>query len=535
MFFTDNKTFYPTPLYLAQRMKSKLQNRYPKRVLDGQAGKGDLIEGMFLSDFKHHQPDFFCIELDPTLQATLRGSNYKVIDSDFLNFCAPDKFDLIIGNPPFDTGDKHLLKAIEVMYCGEIVYLLNAETIRNPCTNTRKMLCQKLDELGASIEFISHAFSTAERKTDVEVALIHIVIKRDIENDLFNDCDDEAIVFDESIKDKHEVSTGRTVEELVASYNELISLGTESIISFYRNFPKIGSYLQLNNDGGSQSCSFMSSDTRKERMNKNINTLLIDARVNYWWKVLNIKEVSSRLTSERQREFEQALTEQSQMDFTEHNIRTFVINVIDSYEGTLTTAVVALFDKMTIRHHFHGQLYEKNIHLFNGWKTNNAFKVGKRVIIPCLDSFSDSAFFCSYSKIFKLGYSVKGKLDDIDKVMNYFDGMNDYISLSEAIKKAFAQGENKGSSTYFDFICYKKGTIHLIFRNIDVLRRFNICASRSKGWLPQDYGKKAYGQLSVEFQEVVESFEGKKSYTKNVGQPVFAQKTTSTYGIRRTL
>ena len=39
-------------------------------------------------------------------------------------------------NPPFSEGDKHLLKAINIMKNGgQIVCILNAETIKNPYSN----------------------------------------------------------------------------------------------------------------------------------------------------------------------------------------------------------------------------------------------------------------------------------------------------------------------------------------------------------------------------------------------------------------
>ena len=69
------------------------------------------------------------------------------------------------------------MKAISLIkYSGQIVCLLNAETIRNPYTNTRKELVKKLEELNAKIEYLEESFAQAERKTMVEVALIYIDI-----------------------------------------------------------------------------------------------------------------------------------------------------------------------------------------------------------------------------------------------------------------------------------------------------------------------------------------------------------------------
>lgn len=76
-------------------------------------------------------------------------------------------------------------------------------------------------------------------------------------------------------------------------------------------------------------------------------------------------------------------------------------------------------------------------------------------------------------------------------------------------------------STYFEISVFKKGTIHLIFRNEDVLRRFNIVACKGKNWLPQDYGYKPFEQLSFDEQEVMKSFEDKKTYNEKRGDCSF--------------
>lgn len=186
----DNQ-FYPTPLALASRMVAKVQNRSDiGEVLDPSGGKGDLLDAY--KGGRHHYgydpTKMFAIEVNRDLRSILRGKGYTVIDHDFLAWSGPDKFDLILMNPPFADGDKHLLKAIDIMYSGQIVCLLNAETLRNPYTNSRSELLRKLEELDAEIEFVQGAFQFAERKTDVEVALIYINIDRKIEEDLFAGC-----------------------------------------------------------------------------------------------------------------------------------------------------------------------------------------------------------------------------------------------------------------------------------------------------------------------------------------------------------
>lgn len=522
--FGENPNLYPTPPDLAARMIAKIKGD-PKRILEPSAGKGDLIEAMKghgrTMERYHYRPfehaDVYAIEIDPTLQATLRGNGVKVLDSDFLEYAGPDKFDAIVMNPPFDNGDRHLLKAIDIVYRGEIVCLLNAETIRNPHTNIRKELSRRLDELGADIEYIQGAFKTAERKTGVEVALIHIKIDRKVEDDLFAGCDDHGSRSYETVTDKHEVSTGKTIEELVADYNERVRVGTEVILTYFRHHGKIGRYLGLNAEAKSYT---FDSKTLTDMMQGSVNDLLKAARTDFWRRTLDIKEVRDRLTAKKQDEFEHALNQRCHMDFTESNIRTFVLNLIGSYEQTLTDAVLETFDFMT-RHGYRDQsIYEKNIHYFNGWKTNDSFKVGKRVVLPL-----------GYESTFRgwrgweLSYQAAPRVRDIDLVFSYFDGGGRHLALDDAMRQAFARGDNSGESTYFKFVAHKKGTLHLTFKDLDILRRFNVVACRGKGWLPEDYGAKGYAQLTHKEKAVAEAFEGKESYGKNANRPLFAQKS----------
>ena len=415
-----NDEFFPTPKKLISKMVGKVQNK-PTNILEPSAGKGDIIE-YIKNDYSHNyyrNTNISAIEINRDLLATLRGKNIKVIDYDFLLFSGPDKFDLIIANPPFNEGDKHLLKAIDIMYRGEIVFLLNTETLKNPYTNTRKDLVRKLKELNADIEYIPDAFKNSERPTGVEIALVYINIQRTVESDLFSGADDKIDKTTETVEDKNELITGKTIQELVAEYNQVISLCTDTIINYYRNYTKVGEFVALNREPDKY---YLDSDDLTGLMQDQVNNMVKLVRVKFWRKTLNINEVHKRMTEKRSQEFEDALTRNCDMDFTENNIRAFILNLIGGYKKTLSDAVLEIFDMFTVRHAYSGGVHEKNIHYFNGWKTNSAFKVGKKVIIPIYAGYSDGPFR-GWGNEWKLDYSAARILRDIGVVMNYFDGI----------------------------------------------------------------------------------------------------------------
>jgi len=516
--------FYPTPKKLIEKMLSKIKGN-PTRILEPSAGKGDIIEALIDArddsyDHRFHGNKISAIEIDEDLQATLRGKNIKVIDSDFLNYQGADQFDLIIANPPFEDGASHLLKAINIMYRGEIIFLLNAETLRNPHTNERKELAKRLTELGADIEYMQNAFKDAERPAGVEVALVYINIERSVEEDLFKDVADKTGKETPVIEANYELSNKRRIEELVAEYNQTIEIGKETIIGYYKNYKKIGKYLWLN----CKESTYEEKTDMTVKMQNQLNEMLESVRHDFWRKTLDLPEVRKRMTEKKRQEFEDKISKCCDMDFTENNIRQFVLNLIKGYTKTLTDGVLEIFDMFTIRHCYSGGLYDDNIHLFNGWKTNNAFKVGKRVIIPIYGGYGEGPFR-SMGR-WRLDYSAARKLHDIDVVMNYFDGMNSYVSITEALENAFEHGESrKIKSTYFTITVYMKGTMHLEFNDDNILRRFNVAACMGKNWLPGDYGSRHYNDCPEEEKMVIESFEGAESYTKNINQPVFVAHT----------
>lgn len=516
-----NKTFYPTPVHLISRMVSKIQNKNARIYLDPSAGKGDIIEYL-QNKYQYRTDRVDAVEIDETLQATLRGKDINVIDSNFLTFAGADKYDVIIANPPFDNGDKHLLKAIDIMYCGEIVFLLNSETLQNPYSNTRKLLVRKLKELNADIEYIQDAFLDAERKTSVSIALVYIHIEKQVENDLFTNIDDKASDTQEKIKTNNEVQTLNHIKNMVDDFNRVVKVGSETLVSYYRNYNHISKYIKLaNQDGKADSRYTTTGKTLTGIMQDKLNQFLQDVRKSYWTNVLDLKDVKSRLTSEKSDLFYHQLQKHAYMDFTEHNIRQFIINLINGYEKTLTDAVVKLFDDFTGIYAWDDKNeLEENIHYFNGWKTNKAFFVNKKVILPycrCWDT--------DYNK-WKIHYQDTTKLHDIDLVMSYFDASNNYLSIEDALNSAFSEDQTrKISSTYFEISVFKKGTIHLTFKDENIRRRFNITACKGKGWLPQDYGHKPYKQLSSVEKELVESFEDKKTYDKNIGDCSFKIQT----------
>ena len=500
-----NKEFYPTTSKLISKMLSKVDWSNANHVCDPSAGSGSILNQIRETQKRYRRSKLYAIEKDDNLRNMLIGSGERVIGKDFLTYSGLIQFDTIIMNPPFSNGDEHLLKAIDILYSGQIICLLNAETIKNPYSNKRKDLKRKLSDLNADIEFIKDGFMDAERKTKVEVALVTIKIERSIEDDLLSGANDQAKEYihekiDHEIKD---VAQRDSIEAIVDDYNFRVNLGIKLIHKHFVDSKYVGSYFQLGIvDAGDEDTGSIQSKT---------NLFLEQIRNDYWEKVLSLPDFEKRLTEKKRKEFRETIQNNSYLEFTSANVRAFFENLMASYESILIDAAEDLFDTMTWKYAFDESIHNKNVHYYNGWKTNDAFKVNKKVVLLGVGTNPYRSWSAN-----DVDYESKRKLDDIDKVMNYFEGKSDYRKITDAVDE-YSDIFQVLESEFFKIRFYKKGTTHLTFKSEDIRRRFNIEVGRRKGWLPQDYGTKPIKELSLEDEMIAVSFEDDiKDYDKGI-------------------
>lgn len=163
-----NKDFYPTPRPVIDQLLSGL-DLFDKKVLDPEAGKGDILDVA-----KELGAITYSCELHKDL-ANLVKNKSTFIKHDFLSTTSDElsHIDFIVMNPPFSADEKHIIHAWEVAPEGcEIRALCNLKTITetNHYSN-RKQLSAIVKDYGNFID-LGNCFSTAERSTDVEVAMI---------------------------------------------------------------------------------------------------------------------------------------------------------------------------------------------------------------------------------------------------------------------------------------------------------------------------------------------------------------------------
>ena len=519
------KDYYPTPQNIIDKMLCDLDFTMVKSILEPSAGKGDIVEVLKkkeeIRSYGHnkYQFDIDCIEIDQNLQHILKGKNFRVVHNDFLTYSTMKEYDLIIMNPPFSNGCKHLLKALEMQQRngGAVVCLLNAETLKNLCSNDRLDLHRKLAEYNAKVEYIQDAFLDAERKTKVEIALIkgqlpEIQRESFIMERLRKAQEQKEIIEEENTQ----LIDSDFFKGIVNQYQLEVHAGINLIKEYYAMKPFILSEFSKDKETGEiiqQGGCILSLDIGSNRdayHNKlSVNEYIREVRRKYWEALFKNKKFIGHLTRNLQRDFYNKVEELSNYDFSLYNIYELKIDMQKKVVKGIENTIIELFDELSHKYSYWDET-SKNIHYYNGWKTNQSWIINKKVIIP-LKAYND--FWGRYEPS---DYKIVNKLQDIEKCFNYLDGgLTEAVDLEESLKFAEEYGETKNIQLkYFTVTFYKKGTCHITFNNEELLKKFNIFGSQHKGWLPPSYGKKVYKDMTQEEKAVVNEFEGEKEYQK---------------------
>lgn len=522
-----NDDFYPTPQGLTEKALDKINWKMVFSILEPSAGKGNILDEIVKNESIYNpyydkysnesKFDIDCIEKDVNLQSVLKGKKYRLVHDDFLTFDTYKQYDLIIMNPPFSNGCKHLLKAISMQERdgGQIVCILNAETIKNPFSNERKDLLNKLNEYHAKIDFLQNEFVGSERSTNVEIVLIYINIPRVQKTSFIVENLQKA----KEVKE-HEYSNNNIIERdflknIIQQHQFEIESGLKLIDEYLGLEPYILASFDHNSSGEviqKGECILNLSISGTDTLSK--NEYIKRVRSKYWRALFKNDEFIGLFTNNLQREFYNNVAQLEDYDFTMYNILSIKNQMNQQIIRGVEETILNLFEELSHKHHWFDET-SKNIHFYNGWKTNKAWKINKKVIIP-LNGYYDLEY--SWGGFRPTRKDVIDKLKDIEKCFNYLDGgLTQAIDLRGALEFAEEFDETKNIQLkYFNVTFYKKGTCHIVFTNDELLKKFNIFGSQKKGWLPPSYGNKQYKDMTQEEKNIIDDFEGEQEYKKTV-------------------
>lgn len=515
-----DKDFYPTPDNLIGKMLDGVNLSMIHSILEPSAGKGDIVEHLKRKEtetneyYTKYKFDIDCIEKDSSLKCILKSKGFRVVHDDFLTYSTMKEYDLIIMNPPFSNGCKHLLKALEMQRRngGAIISLLNAETLRNKCSNERIALSHMLKEYHADIQYVQNAFVDGERKTEVEIALIKVQLPEVKKTSIILENLKKAETVEESdVESNYELADNDLFKVIVAQYQKEVRAGINLIKEFkavqslvmksFTRDEKTGK-TKLESDGILQ---LKIEDTEASE-----NEYVKRIRGKYWTALFKNPKFMGQLTNNLLRDYHNQIDELKNYEFSLYNIYELKLDMNKKIFQGIEDTIVELFDELSSKYAYYDEC-KNNIHYYNGWRTNKAWIINKKVIIV-LNGWYNLGY--SFGGFKPTRYDVINKLRDIEKCLNYLDGgLTESVDLEKILADAEKSEKTKNISLkYFNVTFYKKGTCHITFTNEELLKKFNIFGSQHKGWLPPSYGKKMYHDMQKEEQQIVDAFEGEKAY-----------------------
>ncbi|WP_404357061.1 DUF4942 domain-containing protein [Methylotuvimicrobium sp. KM1] len=478
---TDLYQYYPTPEALSRKAWSTFKNTRFVRVLEPSAGEGHLLKSR---PYHHGQRvPIDCIEIDIRKHGRLRDEGFHVVGMDFLQFQSGSVYSHIIMNPPFADGVQHVLKAWGLLFDGEIVAIVNAETIRNPFSKERRHLVRLIEQFG-EVEYVSEMFTgeAVERKTAVEIALVWLKKTATFDQDILGN------ILDDLRKDRSRTEDlagdfqppnelalpNAFVDNAVLMFNAALEAARQAVVSEaracrYRSM--MGKTLgELNGSGDDAS----SLDAVRRSMFKRYQ----DLKNRAWTSILRSTQVTSRLSSSAQKRLESDFEAVKSLEFTVPNIYGFVQGIIDQ-QGDIQSAMVCdVFDLIT-RYH------SDNTVFYLGWKSNDKHRtLGMRIkttrfILPghATPSYQNG-----------LNWESERLLADFDKVFALLDGkVEAEMGLVSVFRCHFHElrvGRRIGGS-YFDVRYYPGvGTIHFFPKSKTLIDRMNRVVGRRRRWLP---------------------------------------------------
>lgn len=486
-----SEDFYPTPRHVGLQMIEGL-DLHGKVVLEPEAGAGALV-----SLLKEFGAKVLACENHPDLAKIACTKADQFLCNDFLKLEAEQisHIDYIIMNPPFTRAGDHLQHAWDIAPAGcHIISLSNVQMLKNAYSKQREIL-NEIIKLNGSWRSIGNAFSTADRQTDCEIALIHIFKPGSGENEFdgyFFDMVDEQ----EDGGTEPGIMRHNEVREIVNRYVGAVKM-FDSVVSasgeINRLMGPISSGLGI---------AFGAYHTSRDNQ---FNTITRDVfkkqlQKSAWKTVFDKMNMRKYVTSGVMSDINKFVEQQQAVPFTMANIYKLIEIVIGTNASRMDRVLIEAFDHIC-------NLSADNSEAGEKWKTNSNYKVNRRFIDTYVCEW-DSRWPTDKVKI-RCGHRDES-LDDIMKALCFLMGKDyDEVMRPEYLTK-YDNARNT-LSTYFnynnipwgmwvkwnDFFMvrgYKKGAMHFEFVDENVWMEFNRRVAKIKGWsIPQKTNRKKKG------------------------------------------
>ena len=489
MIFYNNPDFYPTPAEIIDKM---LTDDGPAglTVLEPSAGSGNICEKLR----EYGAREILTCETDPNLQSVLRGKGFRLIASDFMQVRPEDvsHVDMIVMNPPFSDGARHIQHAYNIAPAGcVIIALCNTSNLESSYYTKYEKLAELVKMHGYSENLGEPFAEDAERRTRCRVSLVKLwkdgegthefdgyfsayeesdstqgnqqegLIQYNFLRDIVNRYVEAVKLFDGVMEATKKINAAATFVDYRV---ETDSNGEQKAIKQTYGALPISFHACVNRDRSNVTESEIDYLTYKRELQK------------YYWRIIFQKMNMEKYATRELREQINKFVEQRQnVPFTMTNIYKVLETVVKTNGQRMLRALCEAFDTIC-------SLSAENSTAGETWKTNSNYMVNKRFI-------SDWVTNIDYGGTMEVrdwsGSSVD-KLNDVCKALCYMTGteFSSIGNLGEHVRKHREEIEWGKWFEWGFFRCrgYKKGTMHFEFLDENVWARFNQEVAKTRGW-----------------------------------------------------
>jgi hypothetical protein len=477
--------FFPTPRGVIAKMLSKVSDG-AVYYLEPSAGRGDIAEAIIKrSEYSHRaKAQVDCIELSPDLCAILIDKELPVVGHDFLTYDGVSYYDAIVMNPPFSKGVTHLLRAWDFLHSGEVVCLLNAETIRNPHTDERKRLAALIQEHDGTVEELGSCFRGADRTTDVDVVLVHL--KKAAEDDRVELWSTDTP--EQPLGDLLEDANMPAVRDQLGNMQRFYDEANRHMLLAFEHARKAATFLEANHiscSGGRDRDTYSTilSNALRSSVGHSRAEFMRKHRRDAWLSTFDLMQFHRWLDKKQTDELIRDVSQHGHFPFTAENIKGTLANVLEQRRRLFEQSAWNVFEALT-------KYFKGNTNHDEGWKSNDGFTVNRKLVFP---------WGCRYEKHFgfNLWYGSSSVIDiynDLDRVLAVLDGrsFDEVLKVGDAMDRAMRAARDTPQtieSTYFEIRYFKKGTVHLKWKRYDLLEKFNVTAANGRKWIGDARGQ----------------------------------------------
>lgn len=459
----DNKDFYPTPESVLDYMQIEAKG---KKILEPSAGSGNILK--YLRE--NGALKLYACESSDQLAEISKSLCDVFICNDFLKVQREDisHIDMIVANPPFSVGVHHVLHMWEIAPAGcEIITLINHDNFTAPFGKTNVL--KSIIEQYGTIENLGDVFNGSERSTKVNVGLIK----------LYRPANESSAFEGFFMDDEHHVNTTEgiiqpnKIRDLVERYVDAIKCFSE--------FETIQN--KMNHILKPVGVQPLKAKIERERTGElQMDDFVANLQKVFWSHIFKEMNLGRFFTSQVREKINQFSEQQQKVPFTMKNIYRMVEIIHGTKDNILNEALVEAVDNFTKHSH-------ENRFMVEGWKTNSGYMLNKKFITGFpRDRWHD------YPQV-AWGSHEANRMDDLVRVLCNLTG-KDFTSIGsiyDFFKGVKEEPENYSSKyiykefgvwyewAFFEIKVFKKGSLHVKFKNKEIWAMLNQAYAKSKG------------------------------------------------------